>query len=296
MSVKVEVPLSALSDPTVARSLAQLFEALGGVKGAALSAPSQVRPARSTTPRPEARQGPRPDAETRYAEFMEALPERSRQFLEMVRDRGVLGIEEAMQELDVKVGKAMGGITGSIARWAPEHDVTVPFEAIKGADGKRAWRWIGMDVEPAPPVPVRARRRRRRSGSSRSNSGASASEAARSGPSFEDRLASLKEALPDDSRRFLDLVEEQGEVEQSAVLNHFGLARAQGLRRILRPLDAEADRRDLGEVVQTVIAPTGERAWRWGGPREAARPAAPNRSVETSRPGVRVRKRRTASG
>lgn len=94
--------------------------------------------------------------------FVEALPERSRQFIEAVRAEGELGIDEAMQRLDVRVGKAMGGITGSIARWAPEYGIEVPFEAVRGRDGKRAWRWTGGGRPPAPPVPVRARRRRRR--------------------------------------------------------------------------------------------------------------------------------------
>ncbi|MCB9549682.1 MAG: hypothetical protein H6706_28075 [Myxococcales bacterium] len=75
--------------------------------------------------------------------FLAALPERSRAFLLLVRERGVLGIDEAMERLDIQAGKAVGGLTGSIARWAPVHGVEVPFTAIQGIDGKRAWRWTG---------------------------------------------------------------------------------------------------------------------------------------------------------
>lgn len=312
MSVKLEVPMSALSDAAVARALAQLFEALGGISGAEYAEPARTRsraaePPRAAEPTRE-RERERPArqtgqaAETRYERFLEVLPERSRQFLEMVRSRGLITIDEAMRELDVDVGKAMGGITGSIARWAPEHDVSVPFEAVKGPDGKRAWRWIGLDVRPAPPVPVRSRRRRSRRATGRAGGG-QASEAAQRGrgTGFEERLAALKGSLSGDSRRFLSLVEERGEIGQTEVLRHFGLARAQGLRRITQPVMAEAERHGLGDLVETVVSPTGERAWRWAGAPRAVQPAAPGgreagqrQQAGGARPGVQVRRRGAA--
>lgn len=310
MSVKLEVPMSALSDAAVARALAQLFEALGGVSGAEYAEqPQRARrpePAREREPvRERERERERParqtgqGSEARYERFLEVLPERSRQFLEMVRSRGLITIDEAMRELDVDVGKAMGGITGSIARWAPEHDVSVPFEAVKGPDGKRAWRWIGLDVRPAPPVPVRSRRRRSRRATGRSAGGQASEAAQRSGgSSFDARLAALKGSLSGDSRRFLALVEERGEIGQTEVLRHFGLARAQGLRRITQPVMSEAERHGLGDLVETVVSPTGERAWRWGGAPRVVRPAAPDergagqrQQSSGTRPGVQVRRR-----
>ena len=145
MTVTVTVPDSALSDAAVHRALARLISAIAAQQ-------SRARDLPPTSVQVE-------DAETRYARFLSALPERSREFLRLVRSKGELGIAEAMTELDVKVGKAMGGITGSIARWAPEYNITVPFEAVRSLNGQRAWRWIGLDRVPAPPIPVRRRPR-----------------------------------------------------------------------------------------------------------------------------------------
>lgn len=139
MSIVIEIPTERLKDPEVSAAMGQLLTTLAQQRGAA--------PVRTPDERMQA--------------FVEALPERSRQFLEAVREHGVLGIDQAMEQLDVQAGKAMGGITGSIARWAPEYGIQVPFEAVRGKDGKRAWRWTGGGRAPAPPVPVRARRRAR---------------------------------------------------------------------------------------------------------------------------------------
>lgn len=139
MSIVIEIPTDRLQDPQVSAAMGQLLATL-----AQAEAPAPVQ-----------------SPDERMQQFVEALPERSRQFIEAVREQGELGIDEAMARLDVRAGKAMGGITGSIARWAPEYGIQVPFEAVRGRDGKRAWRWTGGGRAPAPPVPVRARRRAR---------------------------------------------------------------------------------------------------------------------------------------
>lgn len=269
MSIQVSVPLSALSDERVARALNQLLIALGAKRTLTPTAVKAAPPSE-----------PRPDSDARYDAFMKALPERSRRFLELVQAKEILTIDEAMAELDVKVGKAMGGITGSIARWAPEHDVTVPFEAIKGPGGKRAWRWIGFDRDPAPPVPVRARRRRR-----------AAPKPAPKPPSIQERVQALKASLPEHTAQFVDLLEEKGTLTQSEVLAHFGLARAQGLSRILSPLGAAAARLDLSGLIETQVSATGDRGWRWGLRAKQPEPSSPTAPIADALPGVRVRKR-----
>ncbi|MEZ4469948.1 MAG: hypothetical protein R3F60_03900 [bacterium] len=158
MSVQVTIPTSALNDPQVAAALARLIEALAD-PAVASAAEVASAPARSEAARPgRARPGRKAPKERNLAPvppmaaatgqgdlsaFLAALPERSRAFLELVRERGVLGIDDAMASLDIQAGKAVGGLTGSIARWAPVHGVEVPFVAIQGVDGKRAWRWTG---------------------------------------------------------------------------------------------------------------------------------------------------------
>lgn len=290
MSVKIELPISALADPAVAKSVANLFKALGAAAGPARrgASLSDVPPATA-------------DSDTRYRAFMDALPERSRRFLELVEARGELSIDEAMAALDVKVGKAMGGITGSIARWAPEHNVSVPFKAVKGPNGKRAWRWIGRDIEPPPPIPVRARRRRRKSPSAPI---AAATDDAKEPPaprpkqradhparhSFEDRLTALKATLPAHTERFLSLLEARGELSQAEVLSHFGLARAVGLRPILRPLHEGLAASGLGDLFVSIVSATGERSWAWGPRAEpSSKPAV---SPPIPRDALAVRRRR----
>lgn len=84
------------------------------------------------------------DKKTRYEEFVNNLPDRSQRFLALVKERGTVTIGEAMKALDVSVGKAMGGITGSIGRWAPARGLDVPYEVIK-VDGERAYKWLGLE-------------------------------------------------------------------------------------------------------------------------------------------------------
>ena len=290
MSVQVTIPLDALSDPRVNSALGQLMNALGKAPlSPSVSIPAPVvhqaaRPAAPVSGPVDA------DYRARWAEFLEVLPDRSRQFLELVEARQLLTIAEAMATLDVDVGKAMGGITGSIARWAPEHQVTVPFEAVKGPDGRRAWRWIGLNRRPAPPIPVRARRRNRRK-QKRTASASDRGDRGSSEPSQAERLAALKAGLPEDSLRFLNLLEARGELKQAEVLSHFGLARAQGLRRILSPIAPVAERHGLGEIFETVVSSLGERGWRWGLSSGVPQPAAPSRKGNEVGRGVLVRKR-----
>lgn len=165
MSIKLDIHLDALRDPAVAQALADLMTALGRGAAAARPAPSDA-PAPAPTPRapaPKAAAAPRPtkaaapsakdrrlpgDAAERYARFVAGLPERSQRFLELVEKRGLVRMGEAMEILGVDIPKAMGGITGSIGRWAPERGVEVPYETLS-VDGERAWKWLGAPAADA---------------------------------------------------------------------------------------------------------------------------------------------------
>lgn len=72
--------------------------------------------------------------------YKEGLPESSQRFLELLEQRGQLTVTQAVDLLGLDHAKAMGGLTGSMRRWAPSKGVPVPFDAIE-IDGKRAWRW-----------------------------------------------------------------------------------------------------------------------------------------------------------
>ncbi|MCA9548275.1 MAG: hypothetical protein KC613_27920, partial [Myxococcales bacterium] len=209
-------------------------------------------------------------------------------------ERGVLGIHDAMAALGVARGKAMGGITGSIARWAPEYGVTVPFEAVRGPDGRRAWRWIGQDRAPAPPVPVRRRRRRGRgapsTGPADSAPAPEPSEPVQAAPPPGNALAEVLEALPPESARFLQMLVTRGRLTQSDALRHLGLARAQGLARVLDPLEAALADHGLSDRLHRTVDERGRQGWRWG--HEESHPPAPSTPEHPDRglAGVRVRK------
>jgi hypothetical protein len=153
MSIKLDIHLDALRDPVVAQALADLMTALG--RGAVTQPPAPAPKASAPASRPVAapkatkaaassandRRLPG-DAAERYARFVAGLPERSQRFLDLVEQRGLLRMGEAMEILGVDIPKAMGGITGSIGRWAPERGVAVPYETLS-VDGERAWKWVG---------------------------------------------------------------------------------------------------------------------------------------------------------
>ncbi len=290
MSVSIRIPLAAVADPAVAAAVEALFAALGATSraGEAVGAPA-APPVAASTARPAPLD---PDTEARWARFLGALPPRSQRFLELVESRGIVGIAEAMSVLDVGQGKAMGGVTGSIARWAPEYDVTVPFEAVRGPDGKRAWRWIGLGREPAPPMPVRKQRRRRAPSAGRRVAPVAPPPVERAAaPDPSERIAALKADLEGPAASFLTLLEARGVLSQGEALAHFGLARAQGLRAALGPIEEAAERHGLSDLLTTDVTPTGDRSWRWGPEREAQRPLSPRAPRPTGMPGVRVRRR-----
>lgn len=148
--IEIKITLAELAKPGVADALTALTAAMAAA----------VRPSGKAIPTLAHPQGSR----ERYDAFCDAIPDRSALFLRVLEREAprAVGIAEMMGHLGVENGKAMGGVTGSIARWAPEHGVSVPYASVKGADGRRAWEWLGITVGVRPkPVPARARRVRR---------------------------------------------------------------------------------------------------------------------------------------
>jgi hypothetical protein len=89
---------------------------------------------------PEPNENDRTLAE-RYQVFYDQLPDLSRAFLRLLEIRGTLTPDEALSELKINSPKALGGLTGSISRWAPKRGVPVPFRVEKPRSGPRIWRW-----------------------------------------------------------------------------------------------------------------------------------------------------------
>lgn len=139
MSIAIEVPLDALrGNPAVASALSELVSALAEHEGGATV--KRSRPARAERPLIPAE--PIAFDRERYDAFVKSLPERSQEFLSLVESRGKVSIDEAMQALELTERKALGGIMGSISRWAPVRGVRIPIEAKKTRDGDRIWSWV----------------------------------------------------------------------------------------------------------------------------------------------------------
>lgn len=85
----------------------------------------------------------RSESQRRYDDFKASLPEKGQQFLTLLKVRGTVTISEVVDKLSLNAPKAVGGITGTIGRWAPVRGVPLPYEETE-VDGEKAWRWIGV--------------------------------------------------------------------------------------------------------------------------------------------------------
>lgn len=83
----------------------------------------------------------------RFEQFNNALPVRAQSFIRLVKEAhpSVLSQSEAISTLALSSPKAIGGITGSINRWAAVDDIPLPWIAEQ-RDGERTWRWIGLEA------------------------------------------------------------------------------------------------------------------------------------------------------
>jgi hypothetical protein len=102
----------------------------------AAAAPAAPAPA----PAPKANSA----AVEKWRNYVANLPENSRRFLELLEKQGQLTVHEAVEKLNLPGPKAMGGLTGAMARWAPKQGIEIPYEAREGADGTRYWVWKGV--------------------------------------------------------------------------------------------------------------------------------------------------------
>jgi hypothetical protein len=146
MAINVTIPIEKLQARGVPEALSHLMLALGNHSGRvalARSSPPVTEPPRQARKAPAVPEpSPPTDGELDgYRAFAQRLPEPSRRFLQLLEERGELTISEAMKALKVDHPKSLGGITGSITRWARERNVDVPFVGAKTSQGERLWRW-----------------------------------------------------------------------------------------------------------------------------------------------------------
>ncbi len=263
MSIKVTIPDEDMKDPRIARAIVDLMNALGRAFAAGAISTSRPAPARRAEARP-----------TTFAEFEEALPARSKRFIELLRERGTLRVQEVVDLLKLSSPKAVGGITGAIARWAPQRGLQLPYESTR-IRGERAWRWLGGPATSAPIQPV---------GRTRSATAARPKPAPQKPrpkpapepaptpvarepevPDLAPNLEGLLAALPDRSRRFVELLRDRHVVDMAGVLGELGLTRAAAVQDLLRPVRAMAAEFGFTDVFETTSNDTGGRVFLWPG-------------------------------
>lgn len=78
--------------------------------------------------------------------FHDALPKRAKDFIRFIKERfpDPLTQAEAMKMLALTSPKAMGGVTGSIKRWAEVDEIELPWRS-EIVEGERAWIWTGVN-------------------------------------------------------------------------------------------------------------------------------------------------------
>jgi len=183
-------------------------------------------------PEPE----PEPEPAGDYGEFVARLPDRSRRFLDLIRTRGTLTIADAMDELNVTVPRAIGGITGSIGGWAPVHGVTVPYEAVQ-VDGARAWRWKGPEGDYV------------------------ASDGDEAEADVE--WATFAATLPEKSQRLLDLLKRHGTVTVELAVEALGLSGPRAMGGLTGAMKRSAAKLGLDLPFEARKGEDGRRVWVW---------------------------------
>ncbi|MCB9543665.1 MAG: hypothetical protein H6703_14625 [Myxococcales bacterium] len=258
------------------------------------------------------------DAGARYREFLANLPERSQKFIDLVRDRGQLTITEAMDALGIDVPKAMGGITGSIGRWAPVRGVPIPYEATT-IEGERAWKWVGgpgtgkAGASPKAEAPAGVTPNAAAPVGAKQTSSVTEQKTEQTMAPDPAKVEALIEALPERSALFVRTLRQRGVLTMPEVLERFSLAKARAVGGIIDPIQRACEELGMEVPFNSTFAPTGDKAWVWPGseirrsepepltlPSFEATSAAPamadeegdaERGREAARPGVRVRRR-----
>jgi hypothetical protein len=147
-------PAPKVEKPTVVAAPVDVEAAVKADKPAKSDKPAKAakpaKPAKPAKARPATgKTAPRPEleglsVEARWDAYFKELPLNSQRFLDLLKEKGRLTLPEAVVQLQLDNPKAMGGLTGAMARWAPKQGVKVPYDTLQDTNGTRYWVWKGI--------------------------------------------------------------------------------------------------------------------------------------------------------
>ena len=146
IQIKLQIEIDDVDDVQLLQALEKLL------KHAKSSTEIDSDSSESIDESPRRRRPPKPrfadsPPRERWVQFLEALPPRAQNFIALVESShpSVLSQSEAMSTLGIESAKAMGGLLGSLTRWAAVDHIRLPW-VREELDGERTWRWIGIDA------------------------------------------------------------------------------------------------------------------------------------------------------
>ena len=143
MKISIDVPLERMGDPQIRQLVVQLVDLLSGTGS---PAPRRGRPpGRKNSPKvaPTKKSPTFTPNEADGNALLEALPGDSKIIMTALREKGTLTMRAAQKLIKNSNPKAVGGIVGSVARWAPKNGFEVPYTTGKNERNERFWRWYG---------------------------------------------------------------------------------------------------------------------------------------------------------
>lgn len=149
IKISIEINIDENTDPKI-KELAHLLTtaAISGAKVSTLNDTTEpgTKPARVRLRRPPERPPLTGTPAERWVQFLDKAPARTRDFAQLIEAGypNFVTQADAMKALGITQARAIGGLTGSMRRWAVADKLELPWASTK-QDGERVWIWCGFD-------------------------------------------------------------------------------------------------------------------------------------------------------
>ena len=143
INIKLSIEINDVQDKHLLEALDRLLKSASQVTyGDDVEQKQRLDRRRRQPPKPRF---PSLKGDAKWRAFHDALPKRAKDFILLIEEHfpDPLLQSEAMQRLELTSPKAMGGVTGSIKRWAEVDHIELPWRA-ESVEGERAWVWTGV--------------------------------------------------------------------------------------------------------------------------------------------------------